>query len=379
MSTDIEERLRAHFADRAARTDLPGPEADTAVRAARERKGDGDGGPTIVPLDGHRARRRRLDGRTWLAVAAAAALLAGIAGAVALTSGDGTSDVSTDTRPTPTTTEADPAPEPAPPTTAPAPPETTVPDTVAPPAGGPAGPIVSVHGVLGSWSGSQWTGWDGSEDPPLGDTYQRIVLDQPITSVVSEARRETCAIDGRTSPDVGLTASGSPVGVSGIAVAGVADPRPRPVEVLDPANPDYREAARAVVADMGVDDPDPTVGQVVRADVDGDGVAEVVVVAERLSDGGLPGEAGEYSVVFLRRVRGGAVQNVVLADSIAGTGPDQTQAVDAYRVGALADLNGDGRMEVVVHYRYYEGSGTTVFDLGDDGNVLPVLQTGCGA
>ena len=44
----------------------------------------------------------------------------------------------------------------------------------------------------------------------------------------------------------------------------------------------------------------------------------------------------------------------------------------------MADLNGDGRMEVVLSQRYYEGSSTVVYEFGDDGRLHQVLSAGCG-
>ena len=43
-----------------------------------------------------------------------------------------------------------------------------------------------------------------------------------------------------------------------------------------------------------------------------------------------------------------------------------------------ADLNGDGRMEIVVYSYYYEGSFTTAYTL-KDGKVKAVLDAGCGS
>ena len=37
------------------------------------------------------------------------------------------------------------------------------------------------------------------------------------------------------------------------------------------------------------------------------------------------------------------------------------------RVLGVADLNGDGRMEVALHTWYYEGAGVTVFEFDGDG------------
>jgi hypothetical protein len=48
------------------------------------------------------------------------------------------------------------------------------------------------------------------------------------------------------------------------------------------------------------------------------------------------------------------------------------------RVLGVADLNGDGRMEIALRNWYYEGAGVTVFEFGGDG-ATPVMDNGCGA
>jgi len=152
--------------------------------------------------------------------------------------------------------------------------------------------------------------------------------------------------------------------------------------VLDPQAEVYRTAAAAVLADLGIEDADPDVVQVVRSDLEGDGIDEVLVAVQRLSDPEtLFAADGDYSVVFVRRVVGGEVKTSVLAQSNAPDPqlPDQTPFVDVLRISALADLNGDGRMEVVLDGSYYEGSSTVVYEAEPDGRLVEVLRAGCGA
>lgn len=391
MTRSIEDRLRAHYADRTAREALPGPETDVALRAVlgsaeggvaghggEGGNGGGAGAPRVVRLTPLPLPRGR---SLWLAVAAVCAVVAGAAGALAFGGGSDGSNVSTDDRPV-STTEPDRPPAPAvPPTTVPdATPDTTTAAPDRPPSNSaPTGPIVSAEGVLGSWSGSAWVPWEPRAVPPIGDEYQVVRLDEPITTTVGRAGVD-CAPTGLPTIDVGLRLDGDTLAPLPIAVAGVPDPRPRPVEVLDPSARVYRDAASAVVADLGIDDPAPQVRQVVRGDLDGDGAAEVVVVAERITDPAAWYAAeGDYAVVFMRRVAGGDFVTSVVASSIPHPEPASTPNAEVYRVAAMADLNGDGRMEVVLDGDYYEGSWTVVHELRPDGSVPEVLSAGCGA
>jgi hypothetical protein len=120
--------------------------------------------------------------------------------------------------------------------------------------------------------------------------------------------------------------------------------------------------------------------QVVRADLDGDGTDEVIVVVERLSDPqGLLATDGDYSVAFVRQLVNGDVHTAVLSRSIASITPGATRYILVARVAAVADLNGDGRMELALQQVYYEGSGTQVFEVQPGtGRLVDILGGGCG-
>jgi hypothetical protein len=387
----IEERLRAHFADRSAREPLPGPSEDTALEQVLSGDGhrlesvNGTGGPsrTVISL----VPRRRM-----LLVAAAAAVLALAVAAGVVVTNDEPSSVSTDDTPAPTTPpDSSPesgAPSTVPsttPSTEPSTPTPTTSDTTTPPGGGDqaTGLIVSPLGILGSWSGSSWVPWEAGPTPPSGQEYQIVRLADPITTRIGEAG-DDCSPSGLPGIDIAWPGDpNEPSAPEPIGVAGVANPRPRPVEVLDPASEAYQEAATAVAADYELPAPGPDVIQVVRGDLDGDGSAEVVVAAERLTNGPTTlAEPGDYAIVFLRRVVDGRVQTSVLASSLAevpeDAPPEMQIVVESFRVSAFADLNGDGRMEIVLNSQYFESQSTYVYEVLADGTVSKVLSASCG-
>jgi hypothetical protein len=54
--------------------------------------------------------------------------------------------------------------------------------------------------------------------------------------------------------------------------------------------------------------------------------------------------------------------------------------VNAYSIGAVADLNDDGKMEIVISSAYYEGLGVEVFEwIDDDQGLVSQITQGCGA
>jgi hypothetical protein len=126
---------------------------------------------------------------------------------------------------------------------------------------------------------------------------------------------------------------------------------------------------------------EPVVVQVLRVDLEGDGVDEVIVVAEAITGPGLFPEPGDYSIAFLRRVVDGEVQTAILGESIPDEPAEgETPFILSFRVGAVADLSGDGRMEVVLSIAYYEGAGVEVWEyVDDDLGPVRVIGQGCGS
>jgi hypothetical protein len=56
---------------------------------------------------------------------------------------------------------------------------------------------------------------------------------------------------------------------------------------------------------------------------------------------------------------------------------DESSASHLYEIPGVFDLNGDGKLEVIVHSHYYEGAETTIYDCSG-GKCKVVLSVGCG-
>jgi hypothetical protein len=85
---------------------------------------------------------------------------------------------------------------------------------------------------------------------------------------------------------------------------------------------------------------------------------------------------GSYSFVLLRWLVDGKVRSRVLEGEFY---PKKAtfNAPNRYRVGGVYDLDGDGRMEVVVESAYYEGGATTVYRC-TPAKIEKVLEIACG-
>ncbi|MGY2894541.1 FG-GAP repeat domain-containing protein [Deinococcus sp. UYEF24] len=187
----------------------------------------------------------------------------------------------------------------------------------------------------------------------------------------------------------------TPAGTSGtlLVTSPALNVRPRPVESLPTQSAVYRELVRAELVRRGLKSPTVTLNSVTRTDLDGDGTAEVIVEAShfRSQDSSTfapppNAEAGDYSLLLLRWVRNGKPQTTVLAQNVFTKTLTQKQLEDGggqvptrYALAGVADLNADGRMELVVQDAYYEGEGAAVLEWSQGAGVKERLNEGCGA
>jgi hypothetical protein len=247
--------------------------------------------------------------------------------------------------------------------------------------------IVSPHGVLGWWSGDEWVAPPPDPtDVPSGGGEDYQVSELNASNVIaqgSEAVAGCETIEGHIAIDIpAVTPQRQFPSPFPFAISAPWELQPHVVEVLDPPPAVYTEITAELLADRGIDDPAPDLLQVVRTDLEGDGVDEVVIVAERNSSGTLnPAFPGDYSIAFLRKVVEDEVRTSDLGFFEVVQPEVEGSIIDllAYRLDGIADLNGDGTMEIVVDDQYYEGAGTRVYEyVDDDLGAVAVLDVGCG-
>jgi hypothetical protein len=162
-----------------------------------------------------------------------------------------------------------------------------------------------------------------------------------------------------------------------VAVVGSWNVRPRPVTRGDANLPAYQSLVREMLVRHGIRNPVVRITGVTRADLDGDGTEEAVLSASRQADpDGTRASAGDYSLLIVRKLVGGAPRTIVLGEEYhPRTSSDQI--LYTYTLGGIYDLDGDGRYEILARESYYEGASSTVYRI-EGTRARPLASAGCG-
>ena len=235
-------------------------------------------------------------------------------------------------------------------------------------------PIIVGDTLLGSWQAGTWI--DAATTASWlagGETYQLYGLTSWLgTAVGGRPVPPLLAV----CPEYSVKLHPAPADVPHLGVAGDWNAQPRPVQELSTAAPTYRQAVADFLRAQGIQQPDVRLTKVVRTDLEGDGVDEVLIEATRHEQGWTAVKAGDYSIVVLRKVVDNRVQTIPIATVVYPQDRPIGEIAEHTLIGIL-DLNGDGTMEIVVGSADFEGGSTTVFEaIGNQ--VHTVLNVYCG-
>lgn len=236
---------------------------------------------------------------------------------------------------------------------------------------------------LAIWNGTAWSStYDETGDLPVpAPSFSTVSavslgLPAPITGLAYGGEDFFC-VDERTGPILDI---GSAVGAlavdSGYNVAAAAADwplQPRPVEQIGLDAEVYQTVGEGIVSAAGVDPVGGDVVQVVRADLDGNGVEEVLVTFEKVTEGF--GTAGDFSVVYVRypSADGSVVDEVIFEYYPEGT---DFPSLGSASLLAVADFNGDAVMELVTTSRFWESHIVEFYEFRD-GRLASVADSGC--
>ena len=249
-------------------------------------------------------------------------------------------------------------------------------------------PIVEVQSgyLFGAISDGKWIKGDETADSLTNEVTYRVY---GLTQALGDAKggkpksaeapcEETLAISLSPKPENGV-----------IAIAAPWNALPRKPKVMDPTQKVYVDAVREFLKTKAIEQAKVKIDNILSVDLDGDGEDEVLISATNYlsKEGRVPmkSPAGSYSMVLLRRVAAGKVETQLVegefhSKAYPRKGPDDAgfDAPNAYKVIALLDLDGDGKMEIVVGSNYYEGEEITIYRY-DPKKSEPLLSVACGA
>jgi len=249
-------------------------------------------------------------------------------------------------------------------------------------------PIVEVPSgyLFGAISDGKWIKADETAKLIGDETTYRVY---GLTQALGEAKGDKPKSEGAPCEET-LAVSLSPETKRGVmAIAASWNALPRKPRVTDPTQKVYVDAVREFLKTKGIDQPKVKIDNILRIDLDGDGEEEVLISATNYfrKDESVPmrSPAASYSMVLLRRVVTGKVETQLIVGEFypkaypkAAQEEGRFDAPNAYKVIATLDLDGDGKMEAVIHSHYYEGGETTIYRF-DPKKAEALLSVACGA
>jgi hypothetical protein len=250
-------------------------------------------------------------------------------------------------------------------------------------------PIVEVQSgyLFGATTDGKWIKAEEAAKALLGETtYQVYGLTQSLGQAKGGKPKPS---EDDVCSDV-LTVSLSPKPEKGmIALAAPWNALPRKPQASDTTQQVYSDAVRDFLKTKGIEQPKVKIENILRVDLDGDGGDEVLVSATNYfsKDDRVPmrSPAGSYSMVLLRRVVAGKVETQLVEGEFypkayprAAQDEGRFDAPNAYKVIATLDLDGDGKLEVVVSSNYYEGEAITIYRC-ELKKIEALLSVACGA
>lgn len=236
-----------------------------------------------------------------------------------------------------------------------------------------AGSVPSVF-VIGGF-GSDAILFDGaSRDNPPPVAAPKVAKGTPYRVVDLTGVRATIA----TSGEGGVTEEGCggmerpfipfdpyPAG-DYVLVPGSWTAAPASIRTDRVTKPDAQAIVAGVLKKHGLSKAKVKHGQVIQADVDGDGLEDTVIAASSVDDGAETQAKTDFAVLLVAR-RVGNTQEIVELSVDVNT---NEEGVLPHHIVAIADIDGDGRMEVVAYQSWGEGHGATAYSAVEAGKIV---------
>ncbi len=156
------------------------------------------------------------------------------------------------------------------------------------------------------------------------------------------------------------------------------DPFPKTLKILSTKQKVYEDITSNILNQYDIINTVIELTNVIRTDLENDGVEEVLISATHYKDGLTPdGKAGDYSMIYLRKIINGKVENIVI-ESNTYSNDINSVVPSRFKIANILDLNNDGIMEIIIFSEYYEGYNYSIYQIIDN-KPIQVLSAGCGA
>jgi hypothetical protein len=223
--------------------------------------------------------------------------------------------------------------------------------------------------VKGEWQPSEFM------SPHLkgGEKYRLYSLTKYLGEASGSKSRQLGEDHGRFHEAYAVTITSVPAKPQEIiAIGGNWNALPRVPKVIDTRNSEYRKVVKDFLRKKGIPDPKVTITRILQVDLEGDGVQEVLICADNPRPDklipSLPEELedrkGDYSFVLLRKLVKGEVKTIEVAGCAytKKDGPCQMEV----SLPAVLDVNGDGKLELLVRGEFWEGEWLIVHELNGE-------------
>lgn len=160
------------------------------------------------------------------------------------------------------------------------------------------------------------------------------------------------------------------------------NPLPRVPQKLSPTNKTYQKIALDFLKTKGMSIKNVKLENAFSIDLEGDGTDEIFLEATNYKDKNgeisSTARAGNYSFVLMQKIINGKAKNFLIEGEFHPKKPEEEDYITEFDLSAFADLNGDGKIEVILENLYsYGGVSSEIYE-SDKGVLKNVLSVECG-
>jgi hypothetical protein len=226
--------------------------------------------------------------------------------------------------------------------------------------------------LLGGMQPGGWSDADRAAARMTGDERYTLYTPAGLAGGIDGA----LPVQDRICKSYSISLDSSVMDGSLVGVTGNWAVTPRLAQELPVDTAVYLQTVAEWLTDQAPSQPIPVISRIWRVDVEGDGTDETFISASRFAEpSGHNVEPRDYSVILMRKVVGDSVVTVPLVGEYYNEYAENRFPM-SYSLEFIGDLNGDGRLEVVVGIKRWEGEGAIVYEI-DGIKTFQVLKVIC--